>query len=129
MKMLHEYYDEYIQAELNKGRVVHKEGDLHKVITAYGKTFEIRYGYYDEKDRQNPEIEAYEVYPDFELNPEYTDDGIPFTVAWKGPCAYFKLAQRYKKNEDNGCFECKYFEKCEELLGVCRCRARQKKNG
>ena len=30
MKLLHEYYDEYIQAELNKGRVVHKEGDLYK---------------------------------------------------------------------------------------------------
>ena len=28
-----------------------KERDLYKVITIYGKTFELYYGYYEEKDR------------------------------------------------------------------------------
>lgn len=128
MKMLHEYFDEYLREEMNKGRVIHKEGDLHKVITAFGKSFEIRYGYYGEEERQNPEIEPYEIYPDFEQNPEYTDDGIPFTVAWQSPCKHYRLADVFKKHEDNGCYECKYYEKCEELLGVCRCNARRKKN-
>ena len=34
-----------------KNNQVIKEGDLYKVITIYGKTFELYYGYYEEKDR------------------------------------------------------------------------------
>ena len=115
-----------IDTEFQSERLTHKEGDLYKVITVYGKSFEIRYGYYGEEDRQNPGLEPYHIYPDFELNPEYTDDGIPFTVAWQGPCAHYKLAEGFRKHEDNGCFECKYYEKCEDLLGVCRCNSRKK---
>ena len=32
----------------------HREGDLYGVVTTYGRSFELRYGYYGEKDRQNP---------------------------------------------------------------------------
>ena len=29
---------------------VHQEGELYRVVTTFGKTFELRYGYYDERD-------------------------------------------------------------------------------
>ncbi len=103
----------------------HKEGDLYKVITAHGKSFELYYGYYDEIDRQNPNVEPMEMYPNFIENPIYTDEGIPFVTAMQKPCRHFKG----EPDEDNTCYQCSYYEKCEELLGVCRCKARQKKNG
>lgn len=103
----------------------HKEGDLFKVITTHGVTFEIYYGYYEEIDRQNPNHEPMEMYPNFIEIPRYTADGIPFVTAMQKPCEHFKG----EPDEDNTCYQCSYYEKCEELLGVCRCRARQKKNG
>ena len=98
-------------------RTAPKEGDLYKVFTAYGKTFEIRYGYYEEIDRHSKYNDPIEIYPNFIDNPVYTDDGIPFTTAMQDPCKYFKG----QKDEDSTCYHCSYYEKCEELLGICIC--------
>ena len=100
-----------------------KEGDLYKAITAHGKTFELYYGYYEEIDRQNPNVAPMEIYPNFLKTPVYTDDGVPFVTAMQKTCEYFKG----EVDEDNTCYQCGYYEKCEELLGVCKCRLRQKK--
>ena len=102
----------------------HKEGELFKVITAHGVSFEIYYGYYEEIDRQNPNREPMEMYPDFIEDPQYTTAGEPFVTAMQKPCKHFKGAQ----DDDNTCYQCSYYEKCEELLGVCRCDARRRKN-
>ena len=105
----------------------HKEGDLYKIITADGKTFELRYGYYEEIDREN--MHLMEIYPNFLEIPVYTDEGIPFVTAMQKPCKHFKLgAGKSGDGEDNTCYHCTYYEKCEELLGVCRCKTRQRKN-
>ena len=103
----------------------HKEGDLYKVITAYGRSFEIKYGYYEEIDRKNPNVEPMEIYPNFIENPVYSEDGIPFVTAMQIPCKHFKLG-RGEKDEDNTCIHCVHFEQCEELLGVCKCKARRR---
>lgn len=106
----------------------YKEGDLFKVITAHGVTFEIYYGYYEEIDRQNPNTKPMEMYPNFLENPMYTADGVPFVTAMQKMCEYFKLGVgRIDEGEDNMCLYCAHYEKCEELLGVCRCKARQRK--
>lgn len=128
--------DDFIQAyfsqtiaERENPRVVPKEGDLFKVITAYGKSFELRYGYYDEKDRYSKYNEPVEIYPNFLEDPVYTDKGIPFATAMQDRCENFKLKDKNNDDgEDNTCFHCLYYEKCEELLGICKCRLRQKKN-
>ena len=109
-------------------RIPPKEGDLYKIITAHGKTFELYYGYYEEIDRHSKHSEPIEIYPNFIENPVYTDDGIPFATAMQDPCKHFKLgAGRSDDGEDNTCSHCRYYEKCEELLGVCRCKAKQQK--
>lgn len=106
----------------NEEKAVPKEGDLYKVITAYGKTFELYYGYYEEIDRHSKYNEPVEIYPDFIKNPVYTDDGIPFATAMQPPCRYFKG----KKDEDSTCHHCLSYKKCEELLGICTCAKNKK---
>lgn len=101
---------------------VHKEGELYKRITVHGVIFDVFYGYYDEKDRQNPRIEPMEMYPDFIKAPVYTADGEPFVTAMQKPCEHF----RGLSDLDNTCYQCSHFEKCEDLLGICRCRRNRK---
>ncbi len=94
-----------------------KEGDLFKIIQIHGKTFEIRYGFYEECDRHNQFAEPIEIYPDFIRHPQHTDDGIPFITAIQTPCIHFSG----KKNANSTCEECSYYQHCEELLGLCTC--------
>ena len=101
-----------------------REGDLYKIITAHGRTFEIYYGYYENTDRESPYCKPMEMYPDFVKNPTYTDGGIPFATAMQKPCEYFAG----EPDEDNTCYQCSHYERCEELLGICECRYRQRRN-
>ena len=99
-----------------------QEGDLFKIIEAHGQSFEIRYGYYEDVDRQNPYLDPIEIYPDFLKSPLYTENGVPFVTAIQKPCEHFWG----EPDEENTCYQCAYYEKCEELLGVCRCEKRIK---
>lgn len=101
---------------------VPKEGDLFKVITCYGVTFEIRYGYYEERDRYAKFAEPIAIYPDFTKAPRYTEDGIPFATAMQLPCESF----RGEQDENSTCEDCFYYQKSEELLGICTCSRNKK---
>ncbi|MBR3836682.1 MAG: hypothetical protein IKJ74_00925 [Clostridia bacterium] len=96
---------------------VPKEGDLFKVIRIREKTFEIRYGFYEERDRHVPNAEPMEIYPDFIRNPQHTDDGIPIITAIQSPCKHYKG----KKDENSTCEECSFYQAHEELIGLCTC--------
>ena len=97
------------------------EGELYKVINVYGKTFEIYYGYYEDKDRFSKYAEPIEVYPNFIQNPQYTDEGVPFVTAIQTPCEHF-----YKVKDINDCCgDCAYFKRGEELIGLCVCKNRK----
>lgn len=98
----------------------HKEGDLFKRIELYGSVFDIRYGYYEDIDRQ---YEPYEVYPDFIKTPVFTSDGAPFVTLTQKPCQYF---EKKKKAFDCDCGTCIYMERGEELIAVCRCPQNRK---
>lgn len=101
----------------------HNEGELFKRIELYGSTFDIRYGYYEDIDRQ---YEPYEVYPDFIKNPVYTSDGAPFVTLTQTPCAYF---QKKKNAFDGDCGTCIYMEHGDGLIAVCRCPQNRKESG
>ena len=94
-----------------------KEGDLFKVIVLYGKSFEIRYGFYEECDRYTQHAEPVEIYPNFKVNPQYTDDGIPFVTAMQNPCNHFEG----KLDENSVCGDCAFYRHGDELLGICGC--------
>ena len=94
-----------------------KEGDLYKIIHLHGRTFEIRYGFYEERDRHNAFAEPIEIYPDFLQNPQHTAAGLPFTTAIQSPCSHFTG----KQDANSTCEECRYYHHGEELLGLCTC--------
>lgn len=109
----------------NAAQKIPKEGELFKVIQLYGKTFEIRYGFYEECDRHNPYAEPTEIYPDFIKQPQYTDNGIPFVTAIQDPCEGFIG----KRDENSTCEECGFYQHGEELLGVCNYPGNRKVKG
>lgn len=103
----------------------HKEGELYKVITTFGRTFSLRYGYYDERDRQNPLCEPMVIYPDFLSSPLYTDRGEPFVTVMQDACECYHGDAA--KTPDTACAECRYFVKGEDWFGICACESRRRR--
>ena len=94
------------------------EGTLYKRVTLFGKTFELSYGYYEEKDRSGaPDV----LYPDFLATPSFTEEGIPFATMMQDACPHF--CGKGARTEDSTCGECTHFVRAEEWFGVCTCRA------
>lgn len=94
-----------------------KEGDLYKVVTISGKTFRLLYGYYESFERESPFNDPMPIYPDFTKEPHYTDEGIPIVTAMQNVCEFYNR----KNDEDSTCAECVFFQKNEELFGLCNC--------
>ncbi|MBQ9761354.1 MAG: hypothetical protein IJW16_08415 [Clostridia bacterium] len=93
-----------------------KEGMLYKNITLHGKTFEIRYGYYEEYERESAFGEPLPIYPDFLKDPVYTDEGHPFVTQMQELCQFG--ISRYS---DGCCADCAHYVHGDEMIGTCRC--------
>lgn len=116
-----------LQNDIDTKESANKEGELYRSVTTFGKTFELRYGYYGEKDRENPLCEPVPIYPDFVREPIYTDEGKPFVTMMQDACENYKGSAR--RSPDTTCAECRYFERGEEWFGVCKCsHNRERKN-
>ena len=102
---------------IQPAEVTHEEGELYKVVTTFGKTFELRYGYYQECDRQSPLCEPVVIYPDFLAEPVYTDNGEPFSTMVQDACKSYK--GEAKRTSNTTCAECKYFRRGEDWIGIC----------
>ena len=93
-----------------------REGDLYRTVTTFGKTFELRYGYYDDIDRSGePDV----IYPDFRAVPVYTEEGEPFITMMQDACEHFK--GKCRRTDDTTCAECTHCKRGEEWLGICTC--------
>ncbi len=99
-----------------------KEGELFKIIQLFGKTFEIRYGFYEERDRHTPYAEPIAIYPDFAKEPLHTDDGTPFVTEMQSPCNCFNG----KMDVNSVCGDCSHYRRGDELLGTCTCPKNKK---
>ncbi len=99
-----------------------REGDLYKIVEVAGRSFEIRYGYSceDERNRWEPTP----IYPDFLITPEYTAEGYPFATAYQDICEHY--SPKPKVTGENWCNDCTLFDKQEEYIGICKCRNRCK---
>ena len=93
-----------------------KEGDLYKKVEILGRTFVLRYGYYEEFERYGRYNEPMPIYPNFVQNPVYTADGTPFTTEMQDVCSHYKG----EEGEDS-CAACGYFRRIEDLFGICTC--------
>lgn len=98
-----------------------KEGTLYKSIDLYGRTFEIRYGYYEEFERDSEFGEPLPIYPDFIKNPLHTDDGYPFVTQMQMLCEHG--ISRY---DDGCCADCIHYLHGDEMIGICRCEKNRK---
>lgn len=104
----------------------HKEGELYKIVNISGHIFELYYGYYEECERKNPDVEPMPIYPNFFKNPEYTDEGFAFVTKMQDACKHYKG----KPGQFNECAECENFLHGNDLIGICTCLKNIKlKNG
>ena len=115
------------QNNISPAEATHKEGELYKVVTTFGKTFELRYGFYEERDRLNTLCKPAIIYPDFLKEPLYTDKGEPFVTMMQDACEKYKGDST--STPDTTCAECKYFKGGEEWFGVCACPGNKKRHG
>lgn len=92
-----------------------KEGDAYAVVNVFGRSFELRYGYYDDRDRSGPPDV---IYPDFIKAPIYTDEGEPIVTMMQDACPYYKGDKR--RSDDTTCGECQLFYRGAEWFGLCR---------
>ena len=112
------------QNNIQPREVTRKEGELYKVVTTFGKNFELRYGYYQECDRQSPLCDPVVIYPDFTKEPVYTDNGEPFVTMVQDACKSY--SSKAKRTSDTTCCECKYFHSGEDWIGICTCLKNKK---
>lgn len=99
-----------------------KEGSLYKSIDLHGTKFEIKYGYYDDKDRYSKYSELIPIFPDFIKNPIYTSKGQPFVTHMQDKCIHYIGDENF-----DSCYKCKHFVKGIDLIGICSCILKQKK--
>ena len=104
----------------------HREGEFYKTVNTFGKTFELKYGFYEERDRLNPLCKPVPIYPDFLKEPVYTEAGEPFVTVMQDACEHYKGGT--PRTPNTTCAECDYFLDGEEWFGLCRCRLRQRRN-
>ena len=106
---------EFIRKEKAVKKGLHKEGELYKTLTAFGKSFDIRYGYYEEFERES--TDPIPLYPDFQTTPHYTDEGHPFVTQMQDMCEHGQ--KRSHKLYDECCGNCIHFEQGDEMIGRC----------
>ena len=98
-----------------------KEGDIYEVVSVFGKTFEIYYGYSEDFERNSIYNDPVPIYPDLLNSPGYAKDGRRIVTEMQIAC------DDYLGNPDeDSCGRCAHFVKGEKLFGVCGARP---KNG
>ena len=103
---------------------LHREGEIYREFTLFGEFFSLKYGYYDEQERNDPEAEPMILYPDFEKQPKFTADGFPFVTKMQDACRHYAG----KAAGDRECAGCIHFAHREELMGLCLAPARRCNN-
>lgn len=94
---------------------------LYRVYRSGGREFPVYLEYDEQIDESCP------AYPDFEENPEYTDEGRPFATAEQESCLYAKT-NSFEKVKLSG--SCSWFYREQmpcDPIGVCMCDERRRK--
>lgn len=100
----------------NKGVLVMdtpKEGALYKALEIFDHRIELKYGYYEERERARGE--PIPIYPDFKSHPLYTKEGYPLVTQMQGLCT-----NGSSPYEDGCCVDCTFYVQGEDLIGICK---------
>ena len=98
-----------------------KEGTLYKTLKVFDSVFELRYGYYEEYERQSRFADPVPIYPDFIKEPKYTKDGYPYVTKMQELCEYGS-----SRFAEGCCAECPHYQHGEEMIGICKCEANRR---
>lgn len=101
---------------------VPQEGDLHSIVTIGTRSFELRYGYCDERDRSTGE--PYILYPDLLAEPLYTEDGYRIVAALQSTCEHYMPPNG--REWENCCYTCSCYPDQQAEIGICRCEKMRK---
>lgn len=98
-----------------------KEGELYKRLTVDGHSFELRYGYYD--DRERTICPPVVIFPDLRSDPRYTRGGQPLVTQVQDACKYYHSTEG---PAEGWCGDCDHFEAEQPEIGICQCSQNQK---
>ena len=106
-----------------------KQDGSYKICRAGGREFKIYLLYDCFLEREVG------VYPDFKKNPEYTDDGRPFSSATDEACLHGRLKNQQSTSPGDfsacgDCGGCGFFHRDEtpwDIIGVCMCEMNRKR--
>ncbi len=99
----------------------HKEGELYRSVDAFGKSFNIYYGYYEEYERHSRYNDPVPVYPDLAATPEYDNEGNRIVTEMQIACPHYSGIP-----DEDSCSHCPHFEKGNDLFGRCLCELNRK---
>lgn len=95
-----------------------QEGDLYEVLLVDGGTFEIRYGYYEDFERELSE--PIPIYPDLEKTPIYGTSGKRIVTHMQEPCQHFSPQAGSDTEQCCGC--CIYYPANRQMIEACQCK-------
>ena len=96
-------------------KVPPKEGDLYKVVKIDDHTFELRFGFYEDFEREAADPVV--IYPDLTKNKIHAKDGRRIVTAIQDPCEYYDVSDCSMRNEC--CSDCNYFSSPNDEIGIC----------
>jgi len=95
-----------------------REGDVFDTVSLDGKTFEIRYGYYEDYERESGE--PIPIYPDLKNDPIYGESGKRIVTFIQESCESFE-SRCDECLDETDCGFCKHYRETHPgiLLGIC----------
>ena len=93
------------------------EGDVYEVLYVDGGTFEIRYGYYEDFERNT--TEPVPIYPDLSKTPVYGTSGSRIVTFMQETCRHFIPVDG--DGTENCCGCCRHYPKNKQMINPCTC--------
>ena len=102
---------------MNKAKIPVREGDIYEVLSVDGRTFEIRYGYYEDFERDGSA--PIPIYPDLEKSPVYGESSKYIVTFMQEPCTHYEPRV---ENAEPYCGCCKHYPNNKQMINACQCR-------
>jgi hypothetical protein len=98
----------------NKHDAQNGDGTLYRTFHCFGRAFPVYYQYSNEDGNTIP------GYPDFTIDPQYTEDGRPFALTVQDGCEYART-DTPEEADSCDCGDCQYFrqEAGFSVFGIC----------
>lgn len=94
-----------------------REGDIYEVLSVDGGIFEIRYGYYEDFERDGSE--PIPIYPDLEKTVIFGASGKRIVTHMQEPCPHFRPVSEDGTEWCCGC--CLFYPDNMQMVNACEC--------